>query len=56
MDEVKKFDVISVNKLNRFENCEAMTSSTHLFACSYGLLTKCFVKNCETLQFHIPYF
>ena len=34
------------------ENCEAMTSSTHSFAYSYGLVKKCFLKNCETSKFH----
>ena len=31
---------------------EAMTSSTHSFAYSYGLVKKCFLKICETSQFH----
>ena len=30
------------------ENCEAMTSSTHSFAYSYGLVKKCFLKICKT--------
>ena len=34
------------------ENCEAMTSSTHSFAYSYGLVKKCFLKICETSKFH----
>ena len=33
-------------------NCEAMTSSTHSFAYSYGLVKKCFLKICETSKFH----
>ena len=31
---------------------EAMTSSTHSFAYSYGLVKKCFLKICETSKFH----
>ena len=31
---------------------EAMTSSTHSFAYSYGLVKKCFLKICETAKFH----
>ena len=31
---------------------EAMTSSTHAFAYSYGLVKKCFVKICKTSKFH----
>ena len=34
------------------ENCEAMTSSTHSFAYSYGLVKNCFLKICETSKFH----
>ena len=34
------------------ENCEAMTSSTHSFAYSYGLVKKCFLKICEISKFH----
>ena len=34
------------------ENCEAMTSSTHSFAYSYGLVKKCFLKICEILKCH----
>ena len=34
------------------KNCEAMTSSTHSFAYSYGLVKKCFLKICETSKFH----
>ena len=34
------------------ENCEVMTSSTHSFAYSYGLVKKCFLKICETSKFH----
>ena len=34
------------------ENCEAMTSSTHSFAYSYGLVKKCFLKICETSKCH----
>ena len=33
------------------KNCEAMTSSTHSFAYSYGLVKKCFLKICETSKF-----
>ena len=33
------------------ENCEAMTSSTHSFAYSYGLVKKCFLKICKTSNF-----
>ena len=35
------------------ENCEVMTSSTHLFAYSYQLFKKCFVENYENSKFHI---
>ena len=31
---------------------EAMTSSTHSFAYSYGLVKNCFLKICETSKFH----
>ena len=31
---------------------EAMTSSTHSFAYSYGLVKKFFLKICETSKFH----
>ena len=31
---------------------EAMTSSTHSFAYSYGLVKKCYLKICETSKFH----
>ena len=31
---------------------EAMTSSTHSFAYSYGLVKKCFLKICETSKCH----
>ena len=34
------------------ETCEAMTSSTHSFAYSYGLVKKCFLQICETSKFH----
>ena len=33
-------------------NCEAMTSSTRSFACSYQLVKKCFLKICETSKGH----
>ena len=35
---------------------EAVTSSTHSFAFISTFQKKCFVKNCKTLQFHLPYF
>ena len=38
---------------NYMGKSEARTSSTHTFAYSYRLLKKCYVKICETLQFHI---
>ena len=31
---------------------EVMTSSTHSFAYSYGLVKKCFLKICETSKCH----
>ena len=34
------------------ENCEAMTSSTHSFAYSYGLVKTCFLKICKTSKCH----
>ena len=34
------------------ENCEAVTLSTHLFAYSYRLFKKHFMKNCDNLNFH----
>ena len=37
---------------NDMASSEAMTSSTHSFAYSYGLVKKCFLKICETSKFH----
>ena len=44
------------NKRGYMENCEAMNSSTHLFAYSYWLFKKCFVENFENSKFHILYY
>ena len=37
---------------NIWQVSEAMTSSTHSFAYSYGLVKKCFLKICETWKCH----
>ena len=48
--QIKMFKILYTQCM---ENCQAMTSSTHSFAHSYPLLTKCFTANYENSQFHI---
>ena len=47
---------LSILWTNWMENCEAMTSSTHLFAYSYQVFKKCFVKIAKFTISHLPYF
>ena len=48
----KKIKIFKILCTKYMASSEAMTSSTHSFAYSYGLVKKCFLKICETLKFH----
>ena len=48
----QKIKIFKILCTKYMASSEAMTSSTHSFAYSYGLVKKCFLKNCETSKFH----
>ena len=47
--KIKIFKIVCTKYM---ASSEAMTSSTHSFAYSYGLVKKCFLKICETSKCH----
>ena len=47
--KIKIFKILCTKDM---ASSEAMTSSTHSFAYSYGLVKKCFLKICETWKCH----
>ena len=48
----QKIKILKILCTKYMASSEAMTSSTHSFAYSYGLVKKCFLKICETSKFH----
>ena len=48
----QKIKIFKILCTKYMASSEAMTSSTHSFAYSYGLVKKCFLKICETSKFH----
>ena len=48
----QKIKIFKILCTKYMASSEAMTSSTHSFAYSYGLVKKCFLKNCEISKFH----
>ena len=47
-----KYEIFVISIMKCVENCEEMTSSTHSFEYSYGLVKKCFPKECEISKCH----
>ena len=48
----QKIKIFKILCTKYMASSEVMTSSTHSFAYSYGLVKKCFLKICETWKFH----
>ena len=48
----QKYKIFKILCTKYMASSEVMTSSTHSFAYSYGLVKKCFLKICETSKFH----
>ena len=48
----QKIKIFKILCTKYMASSEAMTSSTHSFAYSYGLVKKCFLKMCETWKCH----
>ena len=47
-----KYEIFVISIMKCVENCEEMTSSTHSFEYSYGVVKKCFPKECEISKCH----